>query len=160
MNWEAIGAVGEILGAAGVIITLVYLAGQLRQNTRALRSESYQHWNEVASSYAQFTAQYAVELSEIEELSSLDQLTPEQQKIMGMWGLLATNQAETAFLQHRAGTLDNDVFEARVRAYVGFFVETNLGRESWPKFIKPYNTPDFVKYIESRVAGLGPDGGG
>jgi hypothetical protein len=37
MNWEAIGAVGETLGAAGVIITLVYLATQLRQNTRALR---------------------------------------------------------------------------------------------------------------------------
>ena len=37
MNWEAIGAVGEILGAAGVIITLVYLTTQLRQNTQALR---------------------------------------------------------------------------------------------------------------------------
>ena len=90
----------------------------------------------------------------------MDQLTPEQQKIMGMWGLLATNQAETAFLQHRAGTLDNDVFESRVRAYVGFFVETNLGRQSWPIFIRPYNTPGFVELIESRVAGLGPDGGG
>lgn len=33
MNWEAIGAVGEILGAAGVIITLVYLAVQVRQNS-------------------------------------------------------------------------------------------------------------------------------
>lgn len=36
MNWEAIGAIGEIIGAAGVIITLLYLASQLRQNTRAL----------------------------------------------------------------------------------------------------------------------------
>ena len=34
MNWEAVGAVGEILGAAGVIATLGYLALQLRQNTR------------------------------------------------------------------------------------------------------------------------------
>ena len=37
MNWEAIGAVGETLGAAGVIVTLIYLASQLRQNTRALK---------------------------------------------------------------------------------------------------------------------------
>ena len=42
MNWEAIGAVGEILGAAGVIITLIYLASQIRQNTRATRSQSVQ----------------------------------------------------------------------------------------------------------------------
>ena len=36
MNWEAIGAIGELLGGAGVILTLVYLAFQIRQNTRQL----------------------------------------------------------------------------------------------------------------------------
>ncbi len=30
MNWEAIGAVGEVLGAIGVIVTLGYLAVQIR----------------------------------------------------------------------------------------------------------------------------------
>lgn len=38
MNWEAIGAIGETLGAAGVILTLAYLAIQIKQNTRATRS--------------------------------------------------------------------------------------------------------------------------
>jgi hypothetical protein len=38
MNWEAIGAVGDILGAAGVIVTLAYLAVQIRQNTKMARS--------------------------------------------------------------------------------------------------------------------------
>jgi len=37
MNWEAIGAVGEILGAIGVIATLGYLAVQIRQNTKSNR---------------------------------------------------------------------------------------------------------------------------
>lgn len=37
MNWDAIGAIGETLGAIGVIITLIYLAFQLRQNTLALK---------------------------------------------------------------------------------------------------------------------------
>ncbi len=37
MNWDAIGAVGEILGAAAVVISLGYLAGQIKSNTRALR---------------------------------------------------------------------------------------------------------------------------
>jgi hypothetical protein len=32
MNWEAIGAIGETVGAAGVVLTLVYLANQTRQN--------------------------------------------------------------------------------------------------------------------------------
>ena len=35
MNWEAIGTIGEILGAFVVIVTLFYLAMQIRQNTKA-----------------------------------------------------------------------------------------------------------------------------
>ena len=34
MNWDAIGAIGEIVGAAGVIISLLYLALQMRQSNR------------------------------------------------------------------------------------------------------------------------------
>ncbi len=37
MNWEAIGALAELAGAAGVVLTLIYLSVQLRQNTRAIR---------------------------------------------------------------------------------------------------------------------------
>ena len=42
MNWEAIGAVGEVLGALGVIATLGYLAVQIRQNTRSIRTSAFQ----------------------------------------------------------------------------------------------------------------------
>ena len=38
MNWAAMVAVAEITGAVGVIASLVYLAIQVRQNTRWLRS--------------------------------------------------------------------------------------------------------------------------
>ena len=38
MNWEAIGAVGEIIGAAAVVATLGYLAVQTRQSNRLARS--------------------------------------------------------------------------------------------------------------------------
>jgi hypothetical protein len=37
MNWEAIGAVGEIVGAIAVIATLAYLAIQVRQNTNSVQ---------------------------------------------------------------------------------------------------------------------------
>ena len=33
MNWEAIGAVGEIMGAIAVVVSLVYLASQIKHNT-------------------------------------------------------------------------------------------------------------------------------
>ena len=50
MNWEAVGAVGEIVGAIAVVITLIYLARQMRQNSSALRSTTAQSANEMAFS--------------------------------------------------------------------------------------------------------------
>lgn len=46
MNWEAIGAVGESLGGVAVLVTLIYLAVQVRQNTAQQKLEepaSIQH---------------------------------------------------------------------------------------------------------------------
>ena len=40
MNWEAIGAIGEVVGALGVILTLGYLAYQIRQNTIQLEQST------------------------------------------------------------------------------------------------------------------------
>jgi len=36
INWEAIGAGGELLAAIGALIAIVYLAMQLKQTTQAL----------------------------------------------------------------------------------------------------------------------------
>jgi len=40
LNWDAIGAIGELAGALGVIVTLAYLARQMRVNTMALQNET------------------------------------------------------------------------------------------------------------------------
>ena len=54
IDWNAIGALGEILGAVAVVITLLYLSKQIQQNTRsvqvaALRDTTAQwnHWSEL-----------------------------------------------------------------------------------------------------------------
>jgi hypothetical protein len=37
VDWNAIGAIGEMLGAVAVVITLLYLSKQIRQNTRSVQ---------------------------------------------------------------------------------------------------------------------------
>ena len=51
MDWNAIGAVGEVLGAAGVIATLLYLTIQLRQNTRATQAQTVAGVHDSIGSY-------------------------------------------------------------------------------------------------------------
>ena len=42
MNWDAVAAVSEVVGAIAIVITLIYLAQQLRQNTKAIKSATWQ----------------------------------------------------------------------------------------------------------------------
>jgi hypothetical protein len=42
MNWTALAAIAEILAAAGVIISLVYLAGQVRSSAKQARQTAIQ----------------------------------------------------------------------------------------------------------------------
>jgi len=46
MSWEAIGAIAELLGAVGVIASLVYLGTQIRDGQRALRASTYQQFRQ------------------------------------------------------------------------------------------------------------------
>ncbi len=40
MDWNAIGAIGETIGALAVFLTLAYLALQIRQNTKAIQASA------------------------------------------------------------------------------------------------------------------------
>ena len=40
MNWDALGAIAELLGAIAVFLTLAYLAIQVRQNSRGLEEQN------------------------------------------------------------------------------------------------------------------------
>ena len=52
MNCEAIRAIGEVIGALGVIATLLYLATQTKQNSAATRANIRQSLSEQQIDYA------------------------------------------------------------------------------------------------------------
>ena len=156
MTLEDLGNIGDFLGGIGVVITLIYLAGQLRQNTNALRSASYEHWNSVSTAYTEMLAKYRAELSEIEQRASLSELSPEQTKLIQAVAILALNQAQTAFLQHRTGALDEDVFESRIVQFQVFMEANPLLTQLWKSAFKGVQTPQFTEFIENKISILKP----
>ena len=42
MDWNAVSAIADVLAAISVILTVVYLAIQIRKNTHATHSQTYQ----------------------------------------------------------------------------------------------------------------------
>lgn len=51
MNWEALGAIGELVGAVAVVVTLLYLSAQIRHSNRtsksAVASDLMQKYNDL-----------------------------------------------------------------------------------------------------------------
>ena len=48
MNWEAIGAIGEIVGSLAVLLTLIYLSFQIKHARAESRSTFLQHRSDAA----------------------------------------------------------------------------------------------------------------
>ena len=43
MDFEALGGIGELLGAIAVVVSLIYVAGQIRQNTKTTSLSNHQN---------------------------------------------------------------------------------------------------------------------
>lgn len=114
---EILGNYGEFIGAIAVVGTLVYLAIQVRQsreatieNTKAIRAASYEVYNETSNSYFDYVGSHAACLAPMLDTSEADVIWLGCQMKM-------FNSMEVCFLHHRAGAMDDHVFEGKV---VGF----------------------------------------
>ena len=53
VNWEAISAIGQIVGAIAVVISLIYLATEVRSNARATRQAAMRSTVDSLNRFAQ-----------------------------------------------------------------------------------------------------------
>jgi len=113
MNWDAVGAVAELVGALGVIASLIYLAVQIRQNTRSSRAATFQATSsEVSRLYhtlasdSELARIFRVGLSEPQ---ALDQ--DEFSRFLALF-ISAFKGYENIFVQYHQGTVDHQTWEA------------------------------------------------
>ena len=52
MNWDAVGAIAELLGALATVATLAYLAVQIRQNSRSVQGSGAASYREGINSFS------------------------------------------------------------------------------------------------------------
>lgn len=117
MNWDAIGAIGEIVGAIAVVLSLIYLASQIRTQNKESRVAAM---HEIAVAYRQSNIAFADPvLADILTRAHVDtdSLTEAEilQLICGVQGVFRV--WEEAYYQHVAGRLDEHLWEAMLREY-------------------------------------------
>ena len=112
MNWEALGAIGEIVGAAGVVVTLGYLAIQIRQNTQSVRAAAFQ---EAIRDAAQSTDQLGrdPELTRIWFAGQRDfeALTGEERQRFAVYSTSVFRRYENIIYQAHHSALDPESWE-------------------------------------------------
>lgn len=133
MSIMELGALGEFLGAIGVIATLAYLAVQVRQNTKSLEvtqrlalSQTYQLRADALQEMAVEAASgdiggIIVKLTSAgypEDIAALDTLTAEERGRFRLWQIAQQTHWDNMHFQYQQGFLDEeyyrDAFKERV----------------------------------------------
>lgn len=151
MNWEAIGAVGEIIGAAAVVVTLIYLTVQIRESTRASRAvaitdatAAVQAWYQDVGSNPGSAKLFLDGMAKPDSLSSVERF----QFVMLIHSIFLGFQ-RTFFLSH-AGTLD-----AGLRDSIGtavHVVNQLPGVHFYWRQRRGFFQPEFVAWVEELLA--------
>jgi hypothetical protein len=147
VNWEALGAIANLLAAAGVIATFIYLSIQIRQNTKAVRSSSIQNLVQSFST----TAQAAVENEYIIPLllkanTSFEALTQEERARLRFWFIMTFRRFEGVYFQRDLGIVDAEVIDGFERSHIAILA-SKAARQWWANSKEIFNS-GFVSYLE------------
>ena len=155
MNWEAIGAIGEIVGAIAVVVSLAYLAVQIRQNTnqvaeqiKALKLEGH---NAAANDHARFR-QSIIQSPQVASLyrrgkASYVNLSPDEQaQVSELFRDYFWASANMQLRNLQSGSIDDslwDIAAASLRPYL-----ENDGIRQWWGESKGEFPEDFVEIVD------------
>ncbi|MGR8948211.1 MAG: hypothetical protein ACU84Q_09210 [Gammaproteobacteria bacterium] len=151
MNWDAIGAVGEIVGAIAVVISLVYVAVQIRQNTAAVRVSTHQDLlaNQTAAQHIAAANPQVAELWQQAD-DDYDGLSPAERKQFTVFSLNMFNTFQSARFSHEADLLPEEVWEAWVRGYAAIIGSSPGFRREWVSLRELY-TPNIRHVVDKLV---------
>ena len=157
MNWEAISAVGQIIGALAVVISVAYLAVQVRSNARQVRlasmrsmSDAFNQWLQSLAENPQLGELWYRGMRDFESLQGGD---------LARYSALMDHQFriyEDMYYQKQEGHLDPRVwrgFEAPMRDIIAY-----PGVQAWWRSRSHWFSHDFGEFISGLERAAGQPG--
>jgi len=146
MNWEAVGAIGEVTGAVLVVVSIIYLSIQIRSNTRATKASasfdathSWATFNEmlVGAMLSETSFQengesrlVAASAKFYNTESSPDAMSPSENALTALLHRALFQKLEGQFYLYEHGYLEPEVWLKR-RDWARGVVELPSGRRWW-----------------------------
>ena len=140
MNWDAIGAIAEMLGSIAVIVTLILLVLQLRANSAMLRNSTMQYASNATSDWVANLAGNP-ELHQLYRAGLNDDsgLSREDRGRFDLVLFQAFTNLSTAHQLYLDGGIDDGKWNATVEQ-LGVLLRTRGGRRSWERQKSMFDT--------------------
>ena len=150
MNWEAIGAVSELIGSLTVVLTVVYLAVQIKQSSKTATSLSTNQSRTAVtdvmgaiSSNTDAVKTYTAGLNdrgslELHERVRFDLIIYQQLRVV-----------ETIFLEFQKGLMPQEVWESQWNGQRSI-LSTNGGRAGW-EAQKTFVAKSFMEWVDENL---------
>ena len=146
---QDLGALGELLGSVAVLVTLIYLAMQTRQNTMAI-SAQLEAATLSANQTSLLSAATSTELEEALAEDRTDDVTSHQVRRAAFWASVLISM-QWQLHQGRGGLLPT-FDEAAIADWIrGFFVDFRSFEDWWDRMKGTYR-PEFVEFVEDQRA--------
>ena len=149
MNWDAIGAIGEMIGAGAVIASLVYLAKQIKDSARAARSAAVTDaTNAIQALYHELGSNSKYSEHFLKGLTDYDSMPEREQfqwlMMMHSWFIAF----QRSFFLSQEGTLDVELRDSIGTAIIAVNHLPGL-RRYWEQR-KSYFQPEFIQWVEGQ----------
>ena len=151
MTLDDLGNIGEFVGAIAVVITLGYLAFQIRQNTRTARSATHQAWVSAAAQINLVVLQNR-DIARVWRSGSEDpgQLDPEELLQFNAYVLQMFRAFEALYLMFLNGAVDATYWNSQVQSCRA--VMTPSGVQSWwARYSETFLDPRFREFVQREV---------
>jgi len=149
MTFQDIGSIGELIAAIATLITLAYLALQLKQNTTALKSQTFQQ----SSMDMSLTANSISSDGDLAKIiikaeNGLSSLTSDERLRFHFWMLVAVRRFEAIYIQALYGSIERKRIEGFERSILSLL--SNVGSEWWNK-TKSAFSDEFIAYADKNI---------
>lgn len=154
MNWDAIGAMSELLAALAFIFSFLFVGNQLKQNREMERANNQREILNQARDFFSLTRSDSKVFAAVSIcMHDYSNAKQEEKHIFSTWLLDFMMIAEQAWYMKRDGYI-NEVSFIGIRDFTMSIIVTPGGRQCWSK-INTFYADDVKKYFEAKLSEVG-----
>ena len=147
MTLNELGSLGEFMSGLAVVVTLIYLALQIRHNTRAVRSSMHQDMVESTLRIAESVSDNPdVGRIVLKANEDYDGLTKEEFVRFEAYAERVFGNFESVFYSYRNSMIEQDLWESWEASYLADISRTAM-RRFWHED-RPMHLRDYMEFID------------